>query len=139
MEYWESLEKKTVSHRARQTLTAWATLVLMNVLAPLGIAAEALEWPFGEPLPGAPPFDAELIQRLAAKWGSRDPRYKPRTRHLRPNGSPQYTTNRLFLEASPYLLQHAHNPVNWYPWGDEAFTAARKLRLYPREARRLLL
>ncbi|MBI1944316.1 MAG: thioredoxin domain-containing protein [Deltaproteobacteria bacterium] len=34
-------------------------------------------------------------------------------------------TNRLALEASPYLLQHAHNPVDWYPWGDEAFARAR--------------
>jgi uncharacterized protein YyaL (SSP411 family) len=35
-------------------------------------------------------------------------------------------TNRLIGEKSPYLLQHAHNPVDWYPWGDEAFdTAAR--------------
>src|ERR671936_1873675 len=33
--------------------------------------------------------------------------------------------NRLIMEASPYLLQHAYNPVDWYPWGDEAFTRAR--------------
>ena len=33
--------------------------------------------------------------------------------------------NRLAHEKSPYLLQHAHNPVDWYPWGDEAFDAAR--------------
>jgi uncharacterized protein YyaL (SSP411 family) len=33
--------------------------------------------------------------------------------------------NRLALEQSPYLLQHAHNPVDWYPWGDEAFARAR--------------
>ena len=33
--------------------------------------------------------------------------------------------NRLATEASPYLLQHADNPVDWYPWGDEAFAAAR--------------
>ena len=46
--------------------------------------------------------------------------YEPRTDHLRADGSPRYT-NRLILESSPYLLQHAHNPVNWYPWGDEAF------------------
>src|SRR6476660_7690096 len=30
-------------------------------------------------------------------------------------------SNRLIQEKSPYLLQHAHNPVDWYPWGDEAF------------------
>ena len=35
--------------------------------------------------------------------------------------------NRLALETSPYLQQHAHNPVNWYPWGDEAFAAAKAL------------
>ena len=34
-------------------------------------------------------------------------------------------TNRLAGETSPYLLQHAHNPVDWYPWGDEAFARAR--------------
>jgi uncharacterized protein YyaL (SSP411 family) len=34
-------------------------------------------------------------------------------------------TNRLANEKSPYLLQHAHNPVDWYPWGDEAFEKAR--------------
>jgi len=33
--------------------------------------------------------------------------------------------NRLAKEKSPYLLQHAHNPVDWYPWGDEAFARAR--------------
>lgn len=35
-------------------------------------------------------------------------------------------TNRLIHEKSLYLLQHAHNPVNWYPWGQEAFTAAQE-------------
>lgn len=38
---------------------------------------------------------------------------------------PPYT-NRLIDEKSPYLLQHAHNPVDWYPWGDEAIEKARK-------------
>src|SRR5437867_11169182 len=33
--------------------------------------------------------------------------------------------NRLANETSPYLLQHAHNPVDWYPWSDEALTRAR--------------
>ncbi len=35
--------------------------------------------------------------------------------------------NRLAGEKSPYLLQHAHNPVDWYPWGQEAFESARRL------------
>jgi uncharacterized protein YyaL (SSP411 family) len=34
-------------------------------------------------------------------------------------------TNRLIHETSPYLLQHAHNPVDWYPWGEEAFQKAK--------------
>jgi uncharacterized protein YyaL (SSP411 family) len=34
-------------------------------------------------------------------------------------------TNKLVAESSPYLLQHAHNPVNWYPWGDEALNIAK--------------
>src|SRR5438132_7671780 len=35
------------------------------------------------------------------------------------------TTNRLIHETSPYLRQHAHNPVDWYPWGPEALAKAR--------------
>ncbi|MEK4373813.1 thioredoxin domain-containing protein [Bacillus sp. FSL L8-0215] len=34
--------------------------------------------------------------------------------------------NRLIAEKSPYLLQHAHNPVHWYPWGQEAFDKAKR-------------
>ncbi len=33
--------------------------------------------------------------------------------------------NRLIHETSPYLLQHAHNPVDWYPWGEEALNKAK--------------
>jgi uncharacterized protein YyaL (SSP411 family) len=40
-------------------------------------------------------------------------------------GNPSHT-NRLAREKSPYLLQHAHNPVDWYPWGEEAFEKARR-------------
>ena len=40
--------------------------------------------------------------------------------------SPPRHTNRLANETSPYLLQHRHNPVDWYPWGDEAFEKARR-------------
>ncbi len=42
----------------------------------------------------------------------------------REGGAPQHT-NRLAGESSPYLLQHAHNPVDWYPWGAEALARAR--------------
>src|SRR2546430_16219262 len=78
------------------------------------------------PLPGAPAFEAALARRLARAAGQRDAKTSPRTHHLGPDGAPRYT-NRLILETSPYLLQHAHNPVDWRPWGDEAFAEARAL------------
>ncbi|MXZ00522.1 thioredoxin domain-containing protein [Candidatus Poribacteria bacterium] len=42
-----------------------------------------------------------------------------------PDGSWKWT-NRLIHETSPYLLLHAHNPVDWYPWGDEALALAKR-------------
>ena len=42
--------------------------------------------------------------------------------------NPLYT-NRLIYQKSPYLLQHAHNPVNWFAWGEEAFQAAKEKNL----------
>ncbi|MGE5247246.1 MAG: thioredoxin domain-containing protein, partial [Verrucomicrobiota bacterium] len=81
--------------------------------------------PFGN-LPGAGQTDPDLLRRFAAARDRRGAEYRPRTRHLRADGWAKYT-NRLFLETSPYLLQHAHNPVDWYPWGDEAFERAGKL------------
>ena len=40
--------------------------------------------------------------------------------------APEAHTNQLIDSASPYLLQHAHNPVDWYPWAEKALTKARK-------------
>ncbi len=42
---------------------------------------------------------------------------------LYPDGGPEF--NRLVFEESPYLRQHARNPVDWYPWGEEAFERAK--------------
>jgi uncharacterized protein YyaL (SSP411 family) len=75
---------------------------------------------------GAQPRSDELEKRLAARLADLGPDYVPRTRHQKPDGSPQFI-NRLMLEPSPYLRQHAHNPVDWYAWGEEAFAAARRL------------
>jgi hypothetical protein len=77
-------------------------------------------------LPGAEPFDAPTAAALAAARSGESAAALTRVHHRSADGSPSYT-NRLALESSPYLLQHAHNPVNWYPWGDEAFAAARRL------------
>ncbi len=83
-------------------------------------------WSFGRQLPGATPYGPLLVKALDRRWAARPAGTVPRTRHLRADGSPKYT-NRLLLESSPYLLQHAHNPVDFYPWGDEAFEVARRL------------
>ena len=44
---------------------------------------------------------------------------------LPPDGGEEF--NRLIFESSPYLLQHARNPVDWWPWSEEAFARAREL------------
>ncbi len=51
--------------------------------------------------------------------------YQARTRYLDKHNKPEYI-NRLILEDSPYLLQHAHNPVDWFPWSNEAFEKAKQ-------------
>jgi len=61
---------------------------------------------------------------LGAAFAAKGKTYKPRAEHFS-QGRPSYT-NRLIHEDSPYLLQHAHNPVDWYAWGPEAFTKAKK-------------
>ena len=71
----------------------------------------------------APAADESALRAARLAKG---PDYVPRTRHKKADGTPKYT-NRLILETSPYLLQHAHNPVDWFPWGEEAFARARVL------------
>ncbi len=44
---------------------------------------------------------------------------------VQPNSEPERKPNRLIHEKSPYLLQHAYNPVDWYPWSQEAFEKAK--------------
>ncbi len=75
--------------------------------------------------PGATPLPDDLATRLWVAYEAKGPDYEPRTEHLRDDGRPLYV-NRLILEDSPYLIQHAHNPVDWYPWGPEAFEKARR-------------
>jgi len=68
----------------------------------------------------------ELLQKtLLDALDKQSDLYKPRTVHWLENGQPAFV-NRLILEDSPYLLQHAHNPINWYAWGEEAFKAAKE-------------
>ena len=78
------------------------------------------------PAPGAEPFPQPVADALESAWSQKTDSYVPRTKHLTADGAPLFT-NRLFLETSPYLRQHAHNPVDWRPWGDEAFEEAARL------------
>ncbi len=100
-----------------------SVLLFFGVGCASGISL-AGEQPIGPP-PGASAYPAQVVERLRAAVAAKGEEYEPRTRHRYPDGWPSYT-NRLILESSPYLQQHAHNPVNWYPWGDEAFERARR-------------
>jgi uncharacterized protein YyaL (SSP411 family) len=97
---------------------------LLGALLFAGLAAGAVTVP--EALPGAEPFPPDLRGRLARTLAAEGAGYVPRTQHVTAAGAPLYS-NRLLLETSPYLRQHAHNPVDWRPWGEEAFAAARRL------------
>ena len=67
----------------------------------------------------------DLQARLDAAWAAKGPEYAPRTRLKDAEGRAKYV-NRLILEPSPYLIQHAHNPVDWRPWGEDAQASARE-------------
>lgn len=69
----------------------------------------------------APPIHAE--QYLSASAPPAAPQETSRAALVDAQGR---KPNRLIREKSPYLLQHAYNPVNWYPWGPEAFTKAKQ-------------
>ena len=66
----------------------------------------------------------ELERQLRAAEAGKEGRYDKRTEHLDETGRAIFI-NRLILEDSPYLLQHAHNPVNWYAWGELPFDVAK--------------
>ncbi|MDC9727470.1 MAG: thioredoxin domain-containing protein, partial [Candidatus Thioglobus sp.] len=65
------------------------------------------------------------MSNLEQAYADKGMDYVPRTKHLDEQGRAKFV-NHLILESSPYLLQHAHNPVNWYSFSDEAFDKAKK-------------
>ncbi len=67
---------------------------------------------------------AHPMNELEQAYTNKDKDYVPRTQHIDEQGRAKFV-NHLILESSPYLLQHAHNPVNWYPFSDEAFNKAK--------------
>ena len=105
----------------------WAVL-LWGLSAPIVATAEDEAEPTALPRTEAaaqsavawPNFPPELRAALAAA----SPEIDPHTRWRDAAGQPLFT-NRLILSDSPYLRQHAHNPVNWYPYGAAALAAAK--------------
>src|SRR5438045_4140044 len=70
------------------------------------------------------PLLAALALLIAPLEGSRS-RAEEKPAKDAAKAKPKHT-NRLAKETSPYLLLHAHNPVDWYPWGTEALDKAKK-------------
>ena len=109
--------------------TLWiAGLGLACDAPPAGRSEPAVVAPAAEANPALPGFDSvdeALRSRLEAALRDKGPDYVPRTEHKGPDGGPEFT-NRLIEESSPYLLQHAHNPVSWYSWSPEAFERAKR-------------
>jgi len=71
-------------------------------------------------------FVPSLALALAACNAKLNQHHLPTALSTNATSTPPAHTNRLAREKSPYLLQHAHNPVDWFAWGDEAFTKARQ-------------
>ena len=114
-------------HKITQTTALIFIILIYSCVYQYSIASSAQQHkPLKTVLPGTEKYNPALLDEFEKKQKLRGKPYKARTRHITSNGEPLYT-NRLFLESSPYLLQHAHNPVNWYPWGEEAFITAAKL------------
>jgi len=105
--------------------SVWRVAGLAAWLILAASACRAIDGPATtlEPSPGAPPRSSELSATLSTALADQPQGYVPRTHHLTENGSPRFV-NRLIQQSSPYLLQHAHNPVDWHPWGREAFALA---------------
>ena len=67
-------------------------------------------------------FVGVLLQTAIAQ----EPEQKPAKEPTKAPAKKEHPANRLAKETSPYLLLHAHNPVDWYPWGEEALAKAKK-------------
>src|SRR5947209_7978331 len=83
---------------------------------------------FGSKAGRRPNFPPVLRRAWVATMGAAPRKELPVSHPDQSTGSPAVPrhTNRLIHETSPYLLQHAHNPVDWYAWGPEAFEAAQQ-------------
>ncbi len=72
------------------------------------------------------PVVVSAVALMAGRWSARSRADPPARLSASSDAMPARATNRLIREKSPYLLQHAHNPVDWFPWGEEAFAKAKR-------------
>ena len=95
------------------------TVVISAVLCLLAPLPDALAFDF----PPSIMNDQNLKARLEKAYQAKRSDYEPRT-HLRTGKEPKYL-NRLIEADSPYLLQHAHNPIDWHAWSNEILGKAK--------------
>jgi uncharacterized protein len=137
---WVAASRESMAWRITMELRGWWRTAIPSGLVrgpagispafPVGIAVP--NWCKGKPMKkkfGYVSWSVLLVAgSLALMVGSQQEAAqtgKVRFEMKTESGDYKYT-NRLAGEKSPYLLQHAHNPVDWYPWGEEAFEKARK-------------
>jgi uncharacterized protein YyaL (SSP411 family) len=106
----------------KKTLAFTSTLLFVYFMNTTTIASESKNLKSTQSLNTQ--YSNALQKQLANALKAKDENYQPRTEHKALDGSPVFT-NRLLLESSPYLLQHAHNPINWFSWSEEALSKAR--------------
>jgi len=108
--------------RWREVVIQWFTLQFLLLLAAsrfklavsrMKVAVNALAAPL-------------LALALVACDRQVDPHHSVISLNTNATSTTRARSNRLACEKSPYLLQHAHNPVDWFPWGEEAFAKARR-------------
>jgi uncharacterized protein YyaL (SSP411 family) len=80
---------------------------------------------FAQALPYSPDISSALADKMLKAFKAKGEDYQARTEHFCEAKQPCYI-NRLIFADSPYLLQHAHNPINWFAWGEEALQKAKK-------------
>jgi uncharacterized protein YyaL (SSP411 family) len=93
---------------------------LLGLLAPLALAASACT-------AGASEDPAAAVAAPGDRASANDAQVEPAMNRPATHAASDRPANRLASETSPYLLQHARNPVDWYPWGPEALARAKDL------------
>jgi len=125
-------QSNPIRHQPQKALILMLFIILIIALLNLNMGCQPKPKEIIESIEKAAPFktppgilrDRDLTEHLKARWNQRKDGYRPRTKHLESTGDPKYI-NRLFLESSPYLKQHAHNPVDWRSWNEATLEEAK--------------